>query len=146
MSKSLLMVVIALAAIILSLSLFANVTTVKADESPDSKKDEGVGPHHIKPIPGAKTHEGLCGGGHGKCATRVDNDNNNNNNHHSRNHHDNSKTTTTATTTTTKNNVITKTIVIPGYNATFFDINTPYCWYVVNAPPCYDLKTGTVIH
>jgi hypothetical protein len=33
-----------------------------------------------------------------------------------------------------------------GYNATFYDANTPYCWYVVNAPPCYDLKSGTFIH
>ena len=43
----------------------------------------------------------------------------------------------------------TKTIVSPtapnGLNATFFDANTPYCWYVVNAPPCYDIKAGTVI-
>ena len=39
-----------------------------------------------------------------------------------------------------------KTIVIPVYNATFYDANAPYCQYVVNAPPCYDLKTGTVVH
>jgi hypothetical protein len=35
---------------------------------------------------------------------------------------------------------------ITGFNATFYDANTPYCWYTVNAPPCYDIKTGTVIH
>jgi hypothetical protein len=44
----------------------------------------------------------------------------------------------------------TTTIVSPtapnGLNATFFDANTPYCWYVVNAPPCYDIKTGSIIH
>jgi hypothetical protein len=38
------------------------------------------------------------------------------------------------------------TQIITGFNATFFDANTPHCWYVVNAPPCYDLKTGTVVH
>jgi hypothetical protein len=51
-------------------------------------------------------------------------------------------TTKPKTVTTTINNQFT---VPQGFNATFFDINTPYCWYVVNAPPCYDIKNGSVI-
>lgn len=33
-----------------------------------------------------------------------------------------------------------------GWNATFFDPTTPYCWYVVNLPPCFDVRTMSVIH
>jgi len=40
----------------------------------------------------------------------------------------------------------TATTVPNGLNATFFDAKTPYYWYVVNAPPCFDIKTGTIIH
>ena len=53
--------------------------------------------------------------------------------------------TVRTTTTTTTNSVVSLTVP-NGLNATFFDTSTPCCWYTVNAPPCYDIKTGTVIH
>ena len=33
---------------------------------------------------------------------------------------------------------------LQGFNATFHDASTPYCWYVVNAHPCFDTRTGTL--
>jgi len=46
---------------------------------------------------------------------------------------------------TTINNNQFQFTVHNGFNATFYDANTPYYWYVVNAPPCFDLKTGSII-
>jgi hypothetical protein len=29
-------------------------------------------------------------------------------------------------------------------NSTYYNATIPYCWYVVNAPPCYDTLTGNI--
>jgi hypothetical protein len=70
--------------------------------------------------------------------------------HHPHEQHSKTKTpadrTTSSTPTTATITAAAGTTVPNGLNATFFDASTPYCWYVVNAPPCYDIKTGSIIH
>ncbi len=156
MSKSIL-TVIALAAI-LSLSLVGKVWA--GDSNSDNVKGR---PHIISSFPDAADHFKIKHDTNkdkddtkcpvpdaGRCSQAIRATPTDDNNHHKANHKINeinslfrSKGTTAATVSVTSS----ATTTVPnGLNATFFNASTLYCWYVVNAPPCYDLKTDTVIH
>jgi len=164
-------IVIALAAI-LSLSSVANAFAVSNDDNnngndKNKKSDErdkpttttkevvgkapGTGPHKPECCINGKKFKSLEGGGaiildgdngnhhrHDDGSTRVNHQHNSNNNIDRINslfRSDGNTGSASAATATPQ-----------GFNATFFDASTPYCWYVVNAPPCFDMKTGTIIH
>jgi hypothetical protein len=139
MSKSI-FTIITLAAIF-SMSTFAHAFAESEEAHPSSGKNKHLDTRtHVRHV----GDDGSGGSGDKGSSDTSNTDNNNNDNtpkvirHTDRSDNDNHgvKQTTTTVSPTVPN----------GFNATFFDANTPYCWYVVNAPPCYDLKTGTIIH
>jgi hypothetical protein len=153
---------IALAAI-LSLSFLSSSSVLAATKVPaqdtndDGEKNSGVdkSSHDTKPrdiIP-AHNPDDSCPK-FSECAAigeDPNNGNSNNNNHHKVNHKINEinslfRSKPQSLTPVGKLLPDSAATTVPnGLNATFFNASTPYCWYVVNAPPCYDIKTGTVI-
>jgi hypothetical protein len=93
---------------------------------------------------------GLCA--HGKCAVRAhphdDANDNKSKTHHnnSSNHKRHNDTGESKHTEVKEVKSVSQQPQIVGYNLTHYDLNTPFCWYTVNVPPCFDLNTASIIH
>jgi phosphoglycerol transferase MdoB-like AlkP superfamily enzyme len=123
--------VIALAAI-LSLSVFVNAAAVGDTSVPENARNSDAGTVRFGKPPKTNTHD----------SDTTDNDNNGN---HDVKHKADKINSLFRGHLRNEAPVATLLPQTQGFNATFYDANMPYCWYVVNAPPCYDINTESVI-
>jgi hypothetical protein len=78
------------------------------------------------------------------CPTRIVNNDYDNSDHKSKHHHNDSSNSNDKKLQQI-NDLFRSKVDVPkvaavtiGFNETFWNGTVPYCWYVVNLPPCYD--------